>query len=135
MNDYLYINEPRYFGQIAGGMEELGGEELKELGAKNIKVAYRGLYFDADKEVLYRIVLSARLFSRILIPLKKFPCHSTKYLYKISKEIFWDDFLTNDTTFAISSSVSNSKIKHSQYASQVLKDAIVDFFRDKTSYN
>jgi putative N6-adenine-specific DNA methylase len=34
-------------------------------------------------------------------------------------------------TFAVFSNVQNSKIKHSQYASLCLKDAIVDTFRDK----
>lgn len=130
--EYLYLKENRYFAQIAGKMEELGAEELMELGATDIKISYRGLYFVADKEVLYRIILSATLFSRILIPLNKFKCHSSKYLYRKAKTLPWDDFLDNDTTFAISCSVSNSKIKHSKYAAQVLKDAIADYFREKT---
>jgi putative N6-adenine-specific DNA methylase len=40
--------------------------------------------------------------------------------------------MTPDSTFAIFATVSNSSIKHSHYASLVLKDAIADYFRAKT---
>ncbi len=130
--EYLYLKEKRFFAQIAGGIEKLGVEELIELGAKKVRPIYRGVYFEAEKKELYKIILSATLFSRILIPLNKFMCHSTEYLYRKTLQFEWDKFLDNSKTFAISCSVSNSKIKHSKYAAQVLKDAIVDSFRQKT---
>ncbi|MDP8218543.1 MAG: THUMP domain-containing protein [Candidatus Theseobacter exili] len=128
MHQYQKTN--RYFAQIADGREELGSEELLELNAKNIKTAYRGIYFDADKATLYRINYSARLISRVLAPIKTFQCHSTDYLYKTAFSINWTDFFSVDQTFAIFSQVSNSNIRHSQYASLRLKDAIVDSFRE-----
>ena len=129
---YQYQKENKYFAQISSGMEELGVAELIELGAENVKSAFRGIYFEAEQETLYRINYSSRLLSRILAPLIKFQCHQTRYLYKKAGEINWADFFRVDQSFAIFSNVSNSKIKHSQYAALILKDAIVDQFRDKT---
>lgn len=130
MFEYQKYNQ--YFGQIAGGMEELGEIELKEFGIKNIKKAYRGIYFEADQAHLYRLNLQATMFTRFLAPLLTFDCHSTKYLHSTAMEIEWEQIIKEGNTFAIFATVSNSKINHSKYASLVLKDAIVDRFREKT---
>ncbi len=127
---YQYQKSSRYFAQIAHGVEELGAEELAELGARDTKTGYRGAYFNADRESLYRIVYQTRISTRILAPLLTFDCHSTKYLYKTARQIEWSDFLTPRQTLAVFSSVSHSRIRHSKYAALVLKDAIVDYFRD-----
>ncbi len=132
MSKYLYQKTNHYFGQLASGTEKCGEAELKELGATNIKPGYLGVYFCANQRTLYDIVYRTRIFSRILAPLIVFDCHSEKYLYKTAQNIDWSDFLTLTKTFAITSNVADSNIRHSQYAGQVFKDAIVDQFRDKT---
>jgi len=132
MSNYLYQKTNHYFGQLASGAEKCGEAELKELGATNIKPGYLGVYFCANQRTLYDIVYRTRIFSRILAPLIVFDCHSDKYLYKTAQNIDWSDFLTLTKTLAITSNVADSNIRNSQYAGQVLKDAIVDQFRDKT---
>ena len=129
---YLYQKTNQYFAQISAGMEEIGAAELEELGAENIKASHRGIYFEADQKTLYRINYCSRMISRVLAPLKKFQCHQTRYLYSKAREIDWSDFFDADKTFAIFANVSHSKIRHSQYAALILKDAIVDQFRDAT---
>ena len=132
MSDYLYQKTNHYFGQLASGTEKCGMAELKELGASNIKPGYLGVFFCASQRTLYDIVYRTRIFSRILAPLIVFDCHSEKYLYKTAQNIDWSDFLTLTKTLAITSNVADSNIRHSQYAGQVFKDAIVDQFREKT---
>lgn len=127
---FQYQLTNRYFGQIAGAMEELGAEELAQLDAHDIKTSYRGVFFNAEPAILYRINYTSRLFTRILAPLLTFQCHSTRYLYKTAKTINWAGLFSVDHTFAVFASVANSKIKHSKYAALVLKDAIADYFRD-----
>jgi len=133
MSGYLYQTTRQYFGQLAGGAESCGAAELKALGATNIKPGYLGCYFCADRETIYNIVYRTRIFSRILAPLIVFDCHSEKYLYKTAQNIDWTDFLTLTKTFAITSNVADSNIRNSQYAGQILKDAIVDQFRENTT--
>jgi len=128
---YEYQKNNRYFAQIAEDIKEEGARELSELGAGNITPAYRGIYFRADGETLYRITYSVRLFSRILAPLVSFPCHSTDQLYKKARQVNWTDFLAVKNTFAVFGNVSDSTITHSQYASLLVKDSIADSFRDR----
>ncbi|HKB86008.1 MAG TPA: THUMP domain-containing protein [Ignavibacteriaceae bacterium] len=128
MYDYL---EKGYFGQATGKMENLCGEELAEIGATDIKPDYKGVYFNADIATIYKINYTSRLLSRVLAPLVTFPCHTTNILIQRAKKIHWEDFLSVKKTFAISSSVSKSRITNSLYASQCLKDGIADYFRDK----
>lgn len=128
---YRYQQDGQFFAQIAHHLEELGCEELLRLGASEAKAVYRGIWFSAEASALYKIVYQTRLCSRMLAPLIRFDCHSDRYLYKTASSIAWNDFLTTDQTFAISATVSHSRIKHSKFAALRLKDAIVDFFRDK----
>ena len=130
-NLYEYQKDHRFFAQVTGLMEELCEQELTELGAKNTKIVYRGIEFDADMNTIYRINYNSRLVTRILAPLKVFKCRDTNVLKKIAYTITWEDFLSNEKTFAIAASVSNSNINNSLYALQCLKDGIADYFRDK----
>jgi putative N6-adenine-specific DNA methylase len=127
---FLYQKSGRYFAQIADGLEELGAGELSELGASEISPIYRGIYFEADKPVLYGINYRSRLITRVLAPLITFDCHSVKYLQKTAKSIRWQDIFPLEKTFAVFATVSHSSIRHSQYAALCLKDAIVDSFRE-----
>ncbi|MCP4403643.1 MAG: class I SAM-dependent RNA methyltransferase [bacterium] len=127
---FAYQKNQRFFAQIASGLEKIGTEELESLGALDVKSSYRGLYFSADRATLYRINYCARLTTRVLAPLLTFDCHSDRYLYKTARKLPWSDILSLETTFAVAANVSNSRIRHSQYAARKLKDAIVDQFRD-----
>ena len=126
---FLYRQTGRYFAQVAGGMEEMGAEELLELGATRAETTYRGVSFEAEPESLYRIVLSARLLSRVLAPLVRFKCPDSEALMREAGKIDWSLFFSVHQTFAIFAQTVNSQIDHSLYAAQVLKDAIVDQFR------
>ncbi|MGE5255772.1 MAG: THUMP domain-containing class I SAM-dependent RNA methyltransferase [Hyphomicrobiales bacterium] len=127
---FAYQQNNRYFAQIAEGLEDTGADELRQLGARDIRLSYRGLHFKADKAALYRINYQARLVTRVLAPLAAFPCHETDYLYRKAKLIPWKDFMGVDHTLAVFANLSNSKIRHSQYAGLCVKDAIVDYFRE-----
>jgi len=127
-----YQKHGRYFALIAGGTEEYGAQEFQELGARNVKVLYRGIQFEAEPRTLYKLNYKSRLSTRILAPLIAFKCHSTDYLYKAARSIDWTKIFTLDQTFAVFATVANSKITHSKYAALKVKDAIVDLFREKT---
>jgi len=131
-SQYLYQSEARYFAQVPDGGEDVAAQELAALGAEGVRAGYRGLYFGAERRVLYAIVYRAFTISRVLAPLIRFQCHSPEYLYKRTQSIPWSDFLTPKHTFAVFATVSNSAIRHSQYAALTIKDAIVDQFREKT---
>ena len=129
---YIYQDSNRYFAQLPEDVLDMGVSELSEFNAENIERDRRGIYFTASKEDLYRINYKARLFSRFLAPLIRFNCPDDKALYRIAKIIPWAELISSYDTFAIFANVSDSEISHSRYASQKLKDAVVDTIRDKT---
>lgn len=130
-NMYNYQKYNRYFAQAANDILPLVEDELKQFGASDIKHGYRGLYFNAGTETIYRANYESLLINRILAPIISFDCHSDKYLYQTANKINWEDFLSLNETFAIFATVTQSKIKHSKFAAQRLKDAIADYFTDK----
>jgi putative N6-adenine-specific DNA methylase len=128
---FEYQNNNKYFAQVTGMMEELCEQELIELGAVKTERVYRGVYFEASAETIYKINYASRLVSRILAPLVTFYCDNPNVLLKTAESINWEELFPVNKTFAISASVSNSKITNSLYASLRLKDGIADYFRTK----
>ena len=129
---YQYQKDCRYFAQIADSLKEAGAQELSELGAEDVRPEFSGIHFKADKSTLYRINYLTRLVSRCLAPLVSFACHDADTLYQVAKQIQWEDFFSEGNTFAISGNVSDSAIYHSKYAALRLKDAVADYFKEKT---
>jgi putative N6-adenine-specific DNA methylase len=122
----------RYFAQIADSLKEAGAKELAELGAEDVRPEFSGIRFRADTSGLYRINYLTRLLSRCLAPLISFACPDTDTLYEKAKQIAWEDFFSKGNTFAVSGNVSNSAISHSKYAALRLKDAVADYFKEKS---
>nr|NJM01869.1 class I SAM-dependent RNA methyltransferase [Desulfobacula sp.] len=130
---YLYEKESRYFAQVSETVKDLAVKELRELGAARIKPVYRGIWFTASRRDFYRITYFARLLSRLLAPLAVFECKDKDELYAQAGKIRWEEFLTPKKTFSITANVSESKITHSNFAGLRVKDAIADYFRDRSN--
>lgn len=131
--EYLYEKESQYFAQVAESIKDIAIKELKELGGYDLQPVFRGIWFKASKKDFYRINYFSRLLSRILAPLVTFECHDKDDLYKAAKTIRWEEFLTPKKTFSITANVSESDITHSNFAGLRVKDAIADYFRDRTN--
>ena len=129
---FAYLDNRRFFAQTTDGADDVAAGELAELGATEIKAGYRGLYFTADNAALYRVTYCAATITRVLAPMFTFDCHSAKYLYKRAHAIDWPSLFGLGDTFAVFANVSNSAIRHSQYAALQVKDAIADRFREST---
>ena len=128
---YDYQLNQEYFAQIADDILNIGCEELLKLGAENIRPAYRGVYFNASRDVMYRVNYETRFITRVIAPLSIFSCRNADHLYRKGSDIEWRDFFSADHTFAVFASVSNSTaINHSEFAALRLKDTIVDYFRN-----
>lgn len=131
--NYIYEKESRYFAQVSETAKLMAGEELTELGAKNLSLEFRGIWFTASKPAFYRITYQSRLLSRILIPLITFACPDKDTLYKEARKIHWEEVMSVKHTFSITANVSESGITHSNFAGLRVKDAIADYFRDRTN--
>ena len=113
------------------GLEEVLAEELRKLGAQNIKPMNRAVSFKGDKGFMYKANLNLRTALRILKPIAHFQAHDEKELYKKLCEIDWTAIFDLNATFATHATTHSEIFTHSKYASLVMKDAIADTFRKK----
>ncbi len=117
------------------GLEEVLADELRTLGAEKVEVGKRMVSFEGDLEMLYKANLCCRTALRILKPIYKFIASDPDSLYEMVKEYDWEQVLTLDKTFSIDSVVNSEEFTHSRFVTYRVKDAIVDWFKDKYGLN
>ena len=113
------------------GLEEVLAAELTALGADNIEMGRRMVSFTGDKEMLYRN-FCLRTALRILKPIKHFTAADADAVYETVKEIRWEDYLDPTKSFAVDATVFSEEFRHSKFVSYRVKDAIADYFRERT---
>lgn len=113
------------------GLEQVLAAELSLLGASEIQQKNRLVTCQGDLKLLYRINLQSRTAIRVLKPLSSFPAHDEKALYQGIQSVDWSKFLRATGTLVVDANVHSSFSTHSLFIAQLVKDAIVDQFRDK----
>lgn len=114
------------------GLEEVLATELVNLGANNVEMQRRAVKFTGDKALMYKANMHLRTASRVLKTIGTFKAKNADEVYEQVKKINWTDFMSLKTTFAIESTVYSEEFTHSKFVSYRVKDAICDWFREKT---
>ena len=114
------------------GLEELLAKELETLGADNIVPGNRMVTFEGDKEMLYRANFCLRTAVKVLRPIRQFKASDPDQVYEEVKKIEWSDYMDADQTFIVDAVVFSDEFRHSRFAAYRVKDAIADYFREKT---
>jgi putative N6-adenine-specific DNA methylase len=113
------------------GLEAVLADELRALGARNVQPGRRMVSFEGDLEMLYKANLCCRTALRILKPFYTFAADNPDVLYERVKDFDWGKLLSLDKTFAIDTVVNSDTFTHSRFVTYRVKDAIVDWFRDR----
>ena len=113
------------------GLEEILAEELKDLGAGNIRLLNRAVGFSGNKEMMYKANYFSRFALKILKPICTSKVKNDVQLYNVIRSLNWNDYLDTRGSFAVESIIASSYFSHSQYVTHRVKDAIVDQFKDK----
>jgi putative N6-adenine-specific DNA methylase len=113
------------------GLEEVLAQELTALGANDIEIGRRMVSFSGDKEMMYKANFCLRTAIRILKPIKNFIAKDADEVYEQIKAISWENILDVEKTFAVDAVVFSEEFRHSKFVSYKVKDAIVDYFREK----
>jgi len=122
------------------GLEEVLARELTELGANDVQIERRAVRFSGDKTLLYRTNLCLRTASRILVPIGAFSIQKSAvrhqkpedWLYEQVKAIDWSRYMTVDSSFAIDATVYSETFRNSRFVTYRVKDAIADYWMEKT---
>lgn len=117
----------------ARGMLPLLEKELAEIGIKQTKPEQGSIRFIGSLEDAYRVCLWSRLANKVLMPIAHFDASTTDALYEGILAMSWEDHIeAEDSTLAVDFNSFRSKIHHTQYGAQRVKDGIVDRFREQT---
>lgn len=119
------------FAPTAAGLEQVLAAELRAIGARRVEVATRGVAFRGSWETVLRANLWLRTAHRVLISLAEFEAADREQLYEGARAIDWDRQMSVDQTLAVDAVSHYSELSHTQFASRVVKDAVVDWFRDR----
>ncbi|WP_040916110.1 THUMP domain-containing protein, partial [Legionella tunisiensis] len=122
MNYSLFISCPK-------GLEYLLEEEVKTLGLHVTRVSPQGVYGEADLTVIYQLCLWSRLANRVQLLLFSGQAHNEQTLYQLCNQFPWQTVFSADKTLAIEFHGSSTHIRNSMFGAQVVKDGIVDHFR------
>lgn len=115
------------------GFETLLHHEVRQILKDQdcrISKRYGGVEILGDIENVYRLCIHSRLANRVFYELKSFKVENENQLYTAIQELDWSEHFSENHSFAVSATLSRSKLDHSHYASLKVKDAIVDQFRD-----
>jgi putative N6-adenine-specific DNA methylase len=114
------------------GLETVLAEELVILGATDIEKVNRAVTFSGDRNLLYRVNYCSRTALSILMQVADFRIRSKDDLYREGSGIDWNRYLDPDDTFSVVPVVSSRHFSHTGYPGLILKDAIADYFRNKS---
>lgn len=122
MNHALFISCPK-------GIEYLLAEELRLLGLVISEITPQGVYGEASLATLYQICIWTRLANRVQLILCTGQAHDEQKIYQLAHQFPWQTVFSHEKTFAISFHGLSAKIKNAMYGAQLVKDGIVDHFR------
>lgn len=114
------------------GLEETLADEMTSLGLKDARPLRRAVSFRGNLEDVYKANYGLRTALKVLVPISQFNINSIENFNKTLREIPWPELFGPDNTMSIDSMIKTKLFDHSGYVSQLVKDAIVDRFRQET---
>ena len=114
------------------GLEDVLADELRSLGAADIKKVNRAVLFSGSKELMYTVNYCSRTALSVLMHIDDFRIASKEDLYRKASGVDWNAFMDCDTVFSIIPVVNSKLFTHTAYPGLIVKDAIADFFRKRS---
>ena len=126
------MTEFKIIAKTFQGLEEVLAKELIDLGANNVEIGRRMVSFTGDKEMLYKANFCTRTAVKILKPIKEFKANDADEVYEVVKQMDWEQWMDVKSTFLVDSVIFSDNFRHSKFVAYRVKDAIADYWREKT---
>ena len=121
-----------FFAACPRHVPDLLAGELRALGLNVTREYPAGVGFTGSIRDGYLACLSSRTASRVLLTLGSVPLDSPDAMYGGVRGLPWEEHLAPEGTLAIDVVGQGPQwLRHSQFAAQKAKDAIVDRFRER----
>ena len=114
------------------GFEETLKEELLEYGYDQIEILNRAVQIQGTWKDVYYLNLHSRCSISILVEIASFRIKTENDLYQNASKIKWSNIFDVNKTFAVKGAIYSDIFTNTHYPYLLVKDAIVDHFRDKT---
>jgi 23S rRNA (guanine2445-N2)-methyltransferase / 23S rRNA (guanine2069-N7)-methyltransferase len=121
-----------FFATCPIGFGDLLETELVGFGATIGVRTVAGIGFVGPLECAYRACLWSRVANRVLLTLDSFDAADGDALYRGAQQTNWADHLAPDHSIAVDFTTTRSRITHTLFGAQRVKDAIVDQLRSAT---
>jgi 23S rRNA (guanine2445-N2)-methyltransferase / 23S rRNA (guanine2069-N7)-methyltransferase len=122
----------QFFAPCPRGLEHALAAELRGLGAPEPAELSAGVAFKGPLELGYRACLWSRVASRVLLEVARIEAGSPEELYGGAHAIDWAEHLGPRNTIAVDAACRSANIAHSGFAALKVKDAIADWFRERS---
>ncbi len=113
------------------GFEDALMAELNELGYTKLEKLNRAVQLKGDWKDVYYLNLYLRTGMTVLVELLTFNFEDKDELYRKTQQVDWTEWFDIKHTFAIKGSIFSDMFTNTQFPQLLIKDAIVDQFRDK----
>ncbi len=104
-------------------------EEITALGFTPTRVFHTGVELEGSVNDCIKLNLSLRCASQVLYSIRSFSANDPDELYRAISEIAWEEMMSPDGYFSVTSTVENPSIRTPLFANVKVKDAIVDRLR------
>lgn len=113
------------------GVEGILANELRFMGAENVKADNGRVFFEGDNSILARSNICSRYAERILIQLSSFTAKSFEELFQGVKSIPWENFIKKDSKFPVKGNCLSSALHSLPDCQSIIKKAVVERLKEK----
>lgn len=118
----VFVRCPRH-------LEDLLAAELEALGLTRLRQRAGGVQVGAELRQAAAICIYSRIASRVLWPLAAFPAADADALHAGVARLDWASILREGATLAVGFDGTSRELRHTGFAAQRVKDAVVDVLR------
>ncbi len=122
----------RFFAICPRGLDALLADELRALGATQVKPEAGGVGFAGTLATAYAANLHSRIASRVLWQVGTRAYQDEDDVYHAAFAVPWDDHMTARQTLRVDVNASNSPLRSLEFAMLKVKDGIVDRLRERS---
>ena len=112
------------------GVEGLVSDELKIMGAQNVRAENARVFFEGDETILARANIWSRFSERILIVLDRFNAVTFEELFQGVKCLPWSEFIGSRDTFPVKGFSINSVLHSVPDCQKIIKKAVVESLKE-----
>jgi len=113
------------------GLESLVSDELKRLGAGDVRAENGRVLFSGGAELIARANINLACAERVQILLGEFEARSFEELFEGTKALPWEDFIPKDGAFPVKGHSLNSKLFSVPDCQAIVKKAVVERLKAK----